>query len=150
MFGLGREARVRREAAKCMQDVMQTEQRLTAAVLQQLGSSNRAADTPSDCTALVERLMVKASKSSMGQFAGKRLPSLTGIGLALETLYHGVDDFGVSPPDRRLIVHSLQSLLAAAAQRKDQLNDADFEMLNVIAGSYERHPRIAEILNSPA
>lgn len=145
MFGFGKDARARRDAIALMRKSMEVRARYLAAERQQRNLPPEPGHDP-DPGRLAEELAGKAPKASMRRFAGQRLPSLSGTGLAAEAMFHGLDDLENRPRERRLVADAMVLLFRAANENKTNLTSADLSMLQVIAQSYERHPFIIDLI----
>ena len=138
MFGFGTEARQRREAVKIM-------------YLAMVRAHVDLVDEPSDALphpALADELMGRVSKWPTRRFAGHALPNPSAVGLAMEALSYGMDELSARPADQQLVIGALGQVLRDAAEHQDKINDADYELFQLLGKRYVTHPLVANQLDS--
>ena len=139
MFGFGMEARQRREAVKLIRAALDADAQKKAAMQALFGLAHKVSITTPHPT-LAERLMGRVSKWTTRRFAGQVLPNASAVGLAIEALSYGINDLAGSPADQQLTLGALGGVLAYAAKHQDQMNDADYEMFQIMGARYVNHP----------
>ena len=137
MFGLGKEARERREAVKIIRTAMEM-----ASVREELGLPPEPGAT--DRATLAEQLMARVSKWPTRRFAGQVLPNPSAVGLAIEALSYGLDDLRSRPADQQQAIGGLGRVLRYAAEHPDKINDADYELFKMFGHRFVNHPAVAK------
>ena len=137
MFGLGRQARERRDALKIIIQAMEwASYRELLNLPPEPGTTDRAT--------LAEQLMARVSKWPRRKFAGRVLPNPSPLGLAMEALAYGLDDMSSRPADQQQVIGALGRVLKYAAQHPDKINDADYELFQIFGPRFVNHPAVAK------
>lgn len=141
MFGFGGEARERREAVKLIRAALDADAGKKADMRAHFGLAPEVSGATPHST-LAEQLMARVSKWPTRRFAGQVLPNPSAVGLAIEGLSYGLDDTSACPADQQLVMGALGGLLAYAAKHQDRLNNADYEMFQIMGARYVNHPLV--------
>lgn len=139
MFGFGREARERREAVKLICAALEAEAQKKAAIKAHLGLAPEPSSTTPFPT-LAEQLMARVGKWPTRRIAGQVLPNPSAVGRAIEALSYGLDDLAGRNADQQIVLAALGGVLAYAAKHQDRINDADYEMFQIMGERYVNHP----------
>jgi hypothetical protein len=137
VFGLGKEARERREAVKIIRTAMEM-----ASFREELGLPPEPGTT--ERATLAEQLMARVSKWPTRKFAGQVLPNPSAVGLAMEALAYGLDHMSSRPADQQQVIGGLGRVLRYAAEHPDKINDADYELFQMFGRRFVNHPAVAK------
>lgn len=149
MFGFGKEAHQRREGMKLIRAGLDAEVDRRADIRAHLGLAPEKVATTSHGP-LAEKLMAGVSKWPTRSFAGQVMPKPSAMGLALEALSYGLDRLGNRPADQQLVLGALGKVLSFAAKNQDKMNDADYELFQILGARYVSHPLVKEATQKAA
>jgi hypothetical protein len=137
VFGLGKEARERRDAVKIIIQAMEwASYRELLSLPPQPGATDRAT--------LAEQLMAGVSTWPKCKFAGQLLPNPSAVGLAMQALSYGLDDLSSQPADQQQVFGALGKVFRYAVEHPDKINDADYELFQILGRRFVNHPAVAK------
>ncbi|WP_265563873.1 hypothetical protein [Sphingomicrobium arenosum] len=139
MFGFGKEKRQRREAIRLIAIALDTEEDKEATSRRYLGLPPvQMSSIPT--AALASQLMAGVAPWEKKYIGGRLLPNPSATGMAIEALSYGMDDLRGRPQEQELVRRALGFTLAVVAKKQSLMNDADYELFQILGRRFMQHP----------